>query len=94
MCLYNEFMPLRQHLGRDTNNFDLFREFKIKATAEEFCSLNECEFLTRALEECYALRYDEQPDYAKIKFTLQKALLEEHLLPGGTYYKINTDGLE
>ena len=86
MCLYNEFLPLRDLLGRDTVNFDLFREFKIEETAKGFCKLSECEFLGAALEECYAIEYDQEPDYAKIKFLLQKPLLEQGIVPGGRYY--------
>ena len=70
MCLYNEFTPLRELLGRDTDDFDLFREFKTEETAKGFCQLNDCEFLEQALEECYAIKYDQEPDYAKIKFLL------------------------
>ena len=35
---------------------------------------------------CYALEYDEKPDYSKIKFTLQKELLDKNRVPGGRYY--------
>ena len=87
MCLYNEFLPLREYLGRDTEDFDLFREFKTQETAKKFCEINDCEFLTTALEECYTIEYDKTPDYAKIKFLLQKALLEEEIVPGGRYYQ-------
>ena len=50
MCLYNEFAPLRLYLGRDTKDFDKFREFKTEETAEEFCEVADCEFLTEALK--------------------------------------------
>ena len=86
MCLYNEFKPLRGYLGRDNKYFDKFRKFKTAETATEFCVVNECEFLTEVLEECYALKYDEQPKYTKIKFLLQKSLLQENMAPGGRYY--------
>ena len=93
MCLYNEFLPLREYLGRDTEDFDLFREFKTQETAQEFCEVADCEFLRDALQECYAIEYDQEPDYAKIKFLLQKALLEEEIVPGGRFYKKKPVGL-
>ena len=87
MCLYNQFLPLREYLGRDTEDFDLFRIFKTEETAKEFCEVADCEFLREALEESYATEYDQDPDYSKIKFLLQKALLEERIVPGGRYYQ-------
>ena len=49
--------------------------------------MNQCFFLQEALTECYALGYDEQPNYAKLKFILKKCLLKIDLVPGGKYFK-------
>jgi len=65
----------------------LFREFKTEESAKVLCKVADCEFLTKALEESYAIEYDKTPDYSKIKFLLQKALLEEEIIPGGEYYQ-------
>ena len=70
MCLYNEFKPLREFLSPDNLHYDRFRLFKTSETATEFCKVNDSKFLMEALEECYALKYDEQPLYGKIKFIL------------------------
>ena len=84
MALRNNFGPLC-HRIRNDDQWLRFLEFKKTETPKKFCETNDCEFLIEALEECYSLRYDQEPNYAKLKFILQKALLEENLLPGGKY---------
>ena len=85
MAVHNEFLPLREYIGRDTIDYDRFREFKVEETAKEFCEVADCEFLIEVLEECYAIKYDEEPNYDKIKFIMKNALLEERIVPGGRY---------
>ena len=49
--------------------------------------MNQSFFLNEALTECYALGYDEEPNYAKLKFILKKCLLKNDLIPGGKYFQ-------
>ena len=49
--------------------------------------MNQCYFLNEALTDSYALGYDEEPNYAKLKFILKKCLLKNDLIPGGKYFQ-------
>ena len=49
--------------------------------------MNNCVFLNEALTECYALGYNEEPNYAKLKFILKKCLLKIDQIPGHKYLK-------
>lgn len=70
MVLQNNFGPLRAQLGQDDIHHSGFIAFKRDATAEDFCRANNSGFLIKTLEMCYELRYEQEPDYGKIKFTL------------------------
>ena len=84
MLLGNRFRPIQRYLGRDPD-FEIFLEFKIDASPEDFCTVNDQEFLIEALKYCFELRYDEEPNYAKLRFILTKALLGSNEVPGGRY---------
>ena len=78
MALHNDFEPIREKIRINTGDvsadlhWDIFRRYKESVTSKEFCKENNCEFLIEALEECYNLGYDQDPNYAKLKFILQK----------------------
>ena len=93
MGLHNNFDPIRDEIrfhfdGSDDMQWEIFRRYKKDASSKEFCKSNKCEFLIEALEECYNMGYDQDPNYAKLKFILQKVLLEEDQLPGGVYSQV------
>lgn len=69
LALHNELSPIRKFLGHDPDHIR-FQDFKEGATAEEFCKLNQCGFLTDVLTEMYELGYDEEPNYSRLKFNL------------------------
>ena len=88
MALHNNFEPIRDQIrsqfeGPDNMHWEIFRGYKKSVNNKEFCKTNKCEFLVEALDECYNLRYDQKPDYVKLKFILQKVLLDDDQLPGG-----------
>ena len=78
MALHNNFEPIREKIRfnigdvSDDLHWELFRRYKKSVTSKKFCEKNDCEFLIEALEECYNLGYDQDPNYAKLKFILQK----------------------
>ena len=94
MDLHNNFEPIREKIRfnigdvSDDLHWELFRRYKKSVTSKKFCEKNDCEFLIEALEECYNLGYDQDPNYAKLKFILQKVLLEKDQLPGGVYSQV------
>ena len=63
----------------------LFVQFKINSSAEEFCAKAETRFLTPVLQEAYLLKYDEEPNYNKLRFLLEKELLDGNFLPDSRF---------
>ena len=84
MLLENRFRPIQRYIGRDPD-FERFLEWKIEASPEEFCIVNRQEYLIDALNYCFKLGYEEEPNYDKLKFILKKALLDNNKVPGGRY---------
>ena len=82
MALYNDFTPLRQKLGSD-RDFQKIKNYKVNASAKEFCKHNECEIFTEALELCYEIPFDKKPNYSKLVFILEKVLLDNNEIPEG-----------
>ena len=48
---------------------------------KEICSLMKCEYLNDFVEEAYAIKFKEQPNYNKLRFLLAKNLLDKELVP-------------
>ena len=84
MAMHNTFGPLLEYLGEDPE-CERFLQFKMETTDKQFCEATECQIFYEALNECYSIGYDEDPDYSKLKFILVKALLGENQAPGGRY---------
>jgi hypothetical protein len=84
MCLTNSFDPIRKHLGNDPEA-DLFKGIKSTTSPKEFCYFNKTPYFSEVLKECYALKYDEKPNYKFITFLLKKTLMEIGIGPGGVY---------
>ena len=57
------------------------KENKLKLDPKEVCSPKRTQFLIKFCEEIYSYGYDEQPNYNKLIFLLEKELIEEHCLP-------------
>ena len=58
-----------------------FYKNKIDSTAESACKITGCpEFLDFA-SLIYELKYDEKPDYNKLRFLLTKILLDDEIVP-------------
>ena len=57
------------------------RAFKLKATAEEFCAGPNTHYLTPILEVAMAYKFEETPNYQKLKFLMSKVLIENFIKP-------------
>lgn len=60
--------------------FDYVKEAKLGMTAERLCS-NASELILPFVTEVFGYKFDEQPDYSKLKFSLSKFLLTFELYP-------------
>ena len=51
--------------------------------------MSNTEFFTKFAENIYALKFDEKPDYGKLRFLLTKNLLDEDMVINNDYDWIN-----
>ena len=49
-------------------------------TAEQYCQ-GKASFLTEVLHHAYEIKFEEQPNYDKIRFLLKKILLDQDVVP-------------
>ena len=54
---------------------------KNKYTALEFCKSQKCMFLQEFLKRIYDLKFEEEPDYAGLKWLLEKNILDTNMAP-------------
>ena len=54
--------------------------FKIQTSAKKFCD-NETKVLSPLLQYSYSLKFDEKPDYDKIRFMIKKIMLDNGNVP-------------
>jgi serine/threonine protein kinase len=59
----------------------ILKEQKLRMKPKEICSLMKCEHLTAFLEEAYAIKFKEEPNYNKLRFLLDRNLLDKALIP-------------
>ena len=76
-------MPLIAYIGKDNEDLERFTNFKKKKSAKSFCTFNKTQHFTEVLKECYEMKYDASPNYEKLKFLLNKIILDKNVLPGG-----------
>ena len=65
----------------------MFKSFKMYQTAETFCEKNDCMFLQEALQMCYELEKDDEPEYSTIRFKLVNSCLDQNIAPGGRFQR-------
>jgi hypothetical protein len=47
----------------------------------EICTLMKCEHLIDFMEEAYEIKFKEEPNYNKMRFLLEKNLLDKTIVP-------------
>ena len=57
------------------------RKFKERASPEEICEGDRCECLIALCKEAYSYEYEEEPNYAMLRFMLESELLKLNVLP-------------
>lgn len=58
---------------------------KNKYTPKKFCSSSECDYFIEFAELIYDLRFDEKPEYGKLRFILEKNLMDVDLYPSRVF---------
>lgn len=66
------------------NQFEIVAKFKINTKAENFCS-EKTRMFEPFLRYTYSLKFEETPDYNKLRFILKKILLDRDLMPDNTF---------
>jgi hypothetical protein len=73
--------PLPDHQAEQRREFERVKKLKNDLTPNQLCNLPESRLLLPFVEDVYSLKYDEEPDYSKLRFMLLKALLERDQVP-------------
>ena len=83
-CL-NRQNEVFQRIIISQNRFNILRQLKL-GPAKTFCKIGtKSRFLTPLLEEAYSYDYAERPNYGKLKFLIEKMLMNEDQIPDKNY---------
>lgn len=63
------------------NSYEAMKEFKLEKTPKEICRDQRAQYLIPLMEEGYSIGYDEEPQYGKIIFMMEKMLLDMNCIP-------------
>lgn len=61
--------------------YDVMKKFKMEKTPKQICKDQRAQYLIPFMEEAYSIGYDEEPQYGKIIFMLEKVLLDMNCIP-------------
>lgn len=78
----------RDHFGSllsKANNDQAIYLFKLTASAKQVCEGNRTQFLAPIMEEAMSYRYEQKPNYDKLKFLLKKVLIEHYIKPSPNF---------
>ena len=59
----------------------MLQKLKEVTTVEEICQKSNCNHLIEFGKVAYSLKFDEEPNYKKLKFLLEKNLLNQSIIP-------------
>ena len=76
-----EFMFLRDETLSDYENLCKLQKLKQVTTVEEICQTSNCNHFIEFGKLAYSIEFDEEPNYNKLRFLLEKNLLQQGIVP-------------
>ena len=76
-----EFMFLRDETLSDYENLCKLQKLKQVTTVEEICQTSNCNHFIEFGKLAYSIEFDEEPNYNKLRFLLEKNLLQQDIVP-------------